>query len=213
MKKKPVYAFFKRCFDIFCSFFAIVLLLFPMLIVAIAIKIDSKGPVLFKQDRIGKNKKIFKILKFRSMYIDTDPNAPTHQLGNAKSHITKVGRFIRKTSIDELPQLFNILSGKMSFVGPRPALWNQDDLIAERDKYHANDVKVGLTGLAQISGRDELEIHVKAKLDGEYVEKRGFFYDIGLIFRTVFSVFKHDGVVEGGTGEMEKEKEEEAAIK
>ena len=213
MKKKPVYAFFKRCFDIFCSFFAIVLLLFPMLIVAIAIKIDSKGPVLFKQNRIGKNKKIFKILKFRSMYIDTDPNAPTHQLGNAKSHITKVGRFIRKTSIDELPQLFNILSGKMSFVGPRPALWNQDDLIAERDKYHANDVKVGLTGLAQISGRDELEIHVKAKLDGEYVEKRGFFYDIGLIFRTVFSVFKHDGVVEGGTGEMEKEKEEEAAIK
>lgn len=211
MKKKPFYAFFKRCFDIFCSFFAIVLLLFPMLIVAIAIKIDSKGPVLFKQDRIGKNKKIFKILKFRSMYIDTDPNAPTHQLGNAKSHITKVGRFIRKTSIDELPQLFNILSGKMSFVGPRPALWNQDDLIAERDKYHANDVKVGLTGLAQISGRDELEIPVKAKLDGEYVEKRGFFYDIGLIFKTVFSVFKHDGVVEGGTGEMEKREEEVVA--
>ena len=213
MKKKPFYAFFKRCFDIVCSFFAIVLLLFPMLIVAIAIKVDSKGPVLFKQDRIGKNKKIFKILKFRSMYIDTDPNAPTHQLGNAKSHITKVGRFIRKTSIDELPQLFNILSGKMSFVGPRPALWNQDDLIAERDKYHANDVKVGLTGLAQISGRDELEIPVKAKLDGEYVEKRGFFYDIGLIFKTVFTVFKSDGVVEGGTGAMEKEKEEEAAIK
>ena len=213
MKKKPFYAFFKRCFDIFCSFFAIVLLLFPMLIVAIAIKIDSKGPVLFKQDRIGKNKKIFKILKFRSMYIDTDPNAPTHQLGNAKSHITKVGRFIRKTSIDELPQLFNILSGKMSFVGPRPALWNQDDLIAERDKYHANDVKVGLTGLAQISGRDELEIPVKAKLDGEYVEKRGFFYDIGLIFKTVFSVFKSDGVVEGGTGELEREKEEEVVAK
>ena len=212
MKKKPVYAFFKRCFDIFCSFIAIVLLLFPMLIVAIAIKIDSKGPVLFKQDRIGKNKKIFKILKFRSMYIDTDPNAPTHQLGNAKSHITKVGRFIRKTSIDELPQLFNILSGKMSFVGPRPALWNQDDLIAERDKYHANDVKVGLTGLAQISGRDELEIPVKAKLDGEYVKKRGFFYDIGLIFKTVFSVFKSDGVVEGGTGAMEKEKEEKEEI-
>ena len=213
MKKKPLYAFFKRCFDIICSFFAIVLLFLPMLIVAIAIKIDSKGPVLFKQDRIGKNKKIFKILKFRSMYIDTDPNAPTHQLGNAKSHITRVGRFIRKTSIDELPQLFNILSGKMSFVGPRPALWNQDDLIAERDKYHANDVKVGLTGLAQISGRDELEIPVKAKLDGEYVKKRGFFYDIGLIFKTVFSVCKSDGVVEGGTGEIEKEKEEEAAIK
>ena len=209
MKKKPIYAFFKRCFDIVCSLIAIILLLLPMAIVAIAIKIDSKGPVLFKQDRIGKNKKIFKILKFRSMYIDTDPNAPTHQLGNANSHITKVGRFIRKTSIDELPQLFNILFGKMSFVGPRPALWNQDDLIAERDKYHANNVKVGLTGLAQISGRDELEIPVKAKLDGEYVEKRGFFYDIGLIFKTFFSVFKHEGVVEGGTGEMKKEKEED----
>lgn len=177
-----------------------------MIIVAIAIKCDSKGPVFFKQDRIGKNKKIFKILKFRSMYVDTDPNAPTHQLGNAKSHITKVGTFIRKTSIDELPQLFNIFVGQMSFVGPRPALWNQDDLVAERDKYHANDVKPGLTGLAQISGRDELEIPVKAKFDGEYVEKRGFFYDIGLIFRTAFSVFKHDGVVEGGTGELEKQK-------
>ena len=180
-----------------------------MLIVAIAIKCDSKGPVFFKQDRIGKNKKVFKILKFRSMYTDTDPNAPTHQLGNATSHITKVGAFIRKTSIDELPQLFNIFAGQMSFVGPRPALWNQDDLIAERDKYHANDVKPGLTGLAQISGRDELEIPVKAKFDGEYVEKRGFFYDIGLIFKTAFSVFKHEGVVEGGTGELEKEKKEE----
>ena len=179
-----------------------------MLIVAIAIKCDSKGPVFFKQDRIGKNKKIFKILKFRSMHTDTDPNAPTHQLGNATSHITKVGAFIRKTSIDELPQLFNIFVGQMSFVGPRPALWNQDDLVAERDKYHANDVKPGLTGLAQVSGRDELEIPVKAKFDGEYVEKRGFFYDIGLIFKTVFSVFKHEGVVEGGTGALKKEKKE-----
>ena len=208
MKKKPIYSFFKRCFDIFCSFLAIILLSLPMLIVAIAIKCDSKGPVFFKQDRIGKNKKIFKILKFRSMYTDTDPNAPTHQLGNATSHITKVGAFIRKTSIDELPQLFNIFVGQMSFVGPRPALWNQDDLVAERDKYHANDVKPGLTGLAQISGRDELEIPVKAKFDGEYVQKRGFFYDIGLIFRTVFSVFKHEGVVEGGTGKLEREKKE-----
>ena len=211
MKKKPFYSFFKRCFDIFCSLIAILVFALPMLIVAIAIKLDSKGPVLFKQKRIGRKKKTFTILKFRSMYIDTDPNSPTHQLGNAKSHITKVGRFIRKTSIDELPQLFNIFAGQMSFVGPRPALWNQDDLIAERDKYHANDVKVGLTGLAQISGRDELEIPVKAKLDGDYVEKRGFFYDIGLIFKTVFSVFKHDGVVEGGTGEMEKEEAVEGA--
>lgn len=209
MRKKPVYAFFKRIFDIVCSLIAIILLALPMLIVAIAIKCDSKGPVLFKQQRVGKKKKLFKIWKFRSMYIDTDPNAPTHQLGDATSHITKVGKFIRKTSIDELPQLFNILFGKMSFVGPRPALWNQDDLIAERDKYHANDIKPGLTGLAQISGRDELEIPVKAKLDGEYVKKRAFFYDIWLIIKTAFSVFKHEGVVEGGTGAMhEKENTE-----
>lgn len=204
MKKKLIYSFFKRVFDIICSFLAILLLAFPLLIVAIAIKCDSKGPVFFKQDRIGKKKKIFKILKFRSMYTDTDPNAPTHQLNNASSHITKVGKFIRKTSIDELPQLFNIFVGQMSFVGPRPALWNQDDLVAERDKYHANDIKPGLTGLAQISGRDELEIPVKAKFDGDYVQKRGFFYDIGILFKTFFSVFKHDGVVEGGTGEMHK---------
>ena len=209
MKKKPIYTFFKRAFDIFCSFIAILLLALPMLILAIAIKIDSKGPVFFKQDRIGKKKKIFKILKFRSMYTDTDPNAPTHQLNNANSHITKVGKFIRKTSLDELPQLFNIFVGQMSFVGPRPALWNQDDLVAERDKYHANDIKPGLTGLAQISGRDELDIPVKAKFDGIYVEKRGFFYDIGLLFKTFFSVFKHEGVVEGGTGELEKQKEEQ----
>ena len=208
MKKKPIYAFLKRLFDIICSLLAIIILFIPMLIVAIAIKCDSKGPVFFRQDRIGKRKKIFKILKFRSMYIDTDPNAPTHQLGNANSHITKVGKFIRKTSIDELPQLFNIFVGQMSFVGPRPALWNQDDLVAERDKYHANDIKPGLTGLAQISGRDELEIPVKAKFDGKYVEKRGFFYDIGLLFRTAFSVFKHDGVVEGGPGEIHKQEEE-----
>lgn len=204
-----IYSFFKRIFDIFCSLLAIIVLGIPMLIVAIAIKIDSKGPVLFKQDRVGKNKKIFKIWKFRSMFTNTDPNAPTHELGNATSHITKVGKFIRKTSIDELPQLFNILSGKMSIVGPRPALWNQYDLIAERDKYGANNIRPGLTGLAQISGRDELEISEKAKLDGEYMKKRGFFYDIGLIFRTIFSVFKHEGVVEGGTGELKKEEEKE----
>lgn len=204
-----IYSFFKRIFDIFCSLLAIIVLGIPMLIVAIAIKIDSKGPVLFKQDRVGKNKKIFKIWKFRSMFTNTDPNAVTHELGNATSHITKVGKFIRKTSIDELPQLFNILSGKMSIVGPRPALWNQYDLIAERDKYGANNIRPGLTGLAQISGRDELEISEKAKLDGEYMKKRGFFYDIGLIFRTIFSVFKHEGVVEGGTGELKKEEEKE----
>ena len=207
-RRKPIYAFFKRIFDIICSLLALILLFIPMLIVAIAIKCDSKGPVFFKQKRVGKNKKLFKILKFRSMYTDTDPNAPTHQLGNAKSHITKVGAFIRKTSIDELPQLINILFGQMSFVGPRPALWNQDDLIAERDKYYANNIKPGLTGLAQISGRDELEIPVKAKIDGDYTRKREFFYDIWLIIKTAFSVFKHDGVVEGGTGEIHKQEEE-----
>ena len=209
MKKKPVYSFFKRLFDLFGSLFAIILLFLPLVIVAIAIKIDSKGPIFFKQDRIGKNKKIFKIFKFRSMYTDTDPNSPTHKLGDASSHITKVGAFIRKTSIDELPQLLNIFVGQMSFVGPRPALWNQDDLVAERDKYHANDVKPGLTGLAQISGRDELEIVDKAKLDGEYITKRGFFYDIWLIIKTFISVFQHDGVVEGGTGAMNNENKDD----
>ena len=205
MKKKPIYSFFKRAFDIVFSLLSILLLSLPLLIVALAVKLDSRGPVFFSQERIGKNKTRFKILKFRSMYTDTDPNAPTHTLDDPEAHITKVGRFIRKTSIDELPQLFNILAGQMSFVGPRPALWNQDDLIAERDKYHANDIKPGLTGLAQISGRDELEIPVKAKFDGEYVRRRGVFYDLGLMFRTVFSVFRHEGVVEGGTGEMHKE--------
>ena len=213
MKKKPIYSFFKRIFDIVCSLLAIIIFALPMLIVAIAIKCDSKGPVLFKQERVGKNKKLFKIWKFRSMYTNTDPNAPTHQLGNANSHITRVGKFIRKTSIDELPQLFNILSGKMSFVGPRPALWNQYDLIEERDKYHANDIKPGLTGLAQVSGRDELEIPVKAKFDGEYVKKREFFYDIWLIIKTAFKVLKHDGVVEGGTGEIHKEETERQKVK
>ena len=205
MKKKPIYSFFKRAFDIVFSLLSILLLSLPLLVVALAVNLDSRGPVFFSQERIGKNKKRFRILKFRSMFTDTDPNAPTHTLDDPEAHITKVGRFIRKTSIDELPQLFNILAGQMSFVGPRPALWNQDDLIAERDKYHANDVKPGLTGLAQISGRDELEIPVKAKFDGEYVRRRGVFYDLGLMFRTVFSVFRHEGVVEGGTGEMHKE--------
>lgn len=213
MKKKPIYSFFKRIFDIVCSLLAIIIFALPMLIVAIAIKCDSKGPVLFKQERVGKNKKLFKIWKFRSMYTNTDPNAPTHQLGNANSHITKVGKFIRKTSIDELPQLFNILSGEMSFVGPRPALWNQYDLIEERDKYHANDIKPGLTGLAQVSGRDELEIPVKAKFDGEYVKKREFFYDIWLIIKTAFKVFKRDGVIEGGTSKMHKEEKEKVGAK
>ena len=194
--------FFKRLIDIVLSFFGIIILALPMLLVAIAIKCDSKGPVFFKQKRVGRNKKLFKILKFRTMRTDTPHDAPTHQLSDPKKWITKVGGFLRKTSLDEIPQIFNIFIGQMSIIGPRPALWNQDDLIEERDKYGANAVKPGLSGWAQINGRDELEIPVKAKLDGEYVQKMGFFFDCKCFFGTIFSVLKSDGVVEGGTGEL-----------
>lgn len=197
--------FLKRLFDLVLSFLGIIILLIPMAILAIAIKCDSKGPVFFKQKRIGKNKKIFTILKFRTMRTDTPHDAPTHELSDPTKWITRVGGFLRKTSLDEIPQIFNIFVGHMSIIGPRPALWNQDDLIAERDKYGANDVKPGLTGWAQINGRDELEIPVKAKLDGEYVEKMSFAFDCKCFFGTIKSVLKHDGVVEGGTGELHKE--------
>ncbi|MBQ1985856.1 MAG: sugar transferase [Clostridia bacterium] len=198
--------FFKRLIDIVLSLMGILVLAIPMLIVAVAIKIDDPGPALFKQKRVGKDKKLFWLYKFRSMKVDT-PDIPTHQLTNPDQYIIKIGKFIRKTSIDELPQLFNILKGDMSVIGPRPALWNQDDLIAERDKYHANDVRPGLTGWAQINGRDELEIPVKAKLDGEYIEKLSFGFDIKCFVGTVFSVLKSDGVVEGGTGKINEEKD------
>ena len=201
--------FFKRLIDIFLSFFGIVFLSLPMLIIAIAIKCDSKGPVFFKQKRVGIHKKHFNILKFRTMRTDTPHDAPTHELSDPKRWITKVGGFLRKTSLDELPQLFNIFGGSMSVIGPRPALWNQFDLIEERDKYGANDVKPGLTGWAQINGRDELEIPLKAKLDGEYVEKMSFGFDCKCFFGTIKSVLKSDGVVEGGTGELEKQKKEQ----
>lgn len=201
--------FFKRMIDVFISFFGILFLALPMLVIALAIKIDSKGPVLFKQKRIGKNKKLFNILKFRTMRIDTPHDAPTHELQDPKKWITKVGGFLRKTSLDELPQIFNIFVGQMSIIGPRPALWNQYDLIEERDKYGANDIKPGLTGWAQINGRDELEIDVKAKFDGEYVEKMSFAFDIKCFFGTILSVLKHEGVVEGGTGELHKNDQEE----
>ncbi len=202
--------FLKRLFDIVLSLGAIIVLALPMLIIALAIKIDSKGPVLFKQKRVGKNKKHFNILKFRTMRTDTPHDAPTHELSDPTKWITKVGAFLRKTSLDELPQIFNIFVGQMSILGPRPALWNQYDLIEERDKYGANSVRPGLTGWAQINGRDELEIPIKAKFDGEYIEKlnAGFFsgikMDIRCFFGTVFSVLRSDGVVEGGTGEMHK---------
>lgn len=200
--------YFKRFIDVVLSGFGIVVLAIPMLIVAMIIKIDSPGNVLFKQERVGKNKKSIYILKFRSMRSDAPKNVPTHLLADPDIYITKVGKFIRKTSIDELPQIFCIFMGSMSIIGPRPALFNQTDLIAERDKYGANDITPGLTGLAQIRGRDELPIDVKAKLDGEYVEKMSFWFDVKLFFGTIFSVLKSDGVVEGGTGQLEKEKEE-----
>ncbi|MBR3685856.1 MAG: sugar transferase [Clostridia bacterium] len=197
----------KRIIDLILATVGIIILSLPMLLIAIAIKIDSKGPVIFKQKRVGIHKKHFMILKFRTMRTDTPHDAPTHELSDPKKWITKVGGFLRKTSLDELPQLFNIWIGNMSVIGPRPALWNQFDLIDERDKYGANDVRPGLTGWAQINGRDELEIDVKAKLDGEYVEKMSFGFDVKCFFGTVKSVMKSDGVVEGGTGEMKKEAE------
>jgi len=176
-----------------------------LLILVVAIKLDSPGPVLFRQKRVGIHKSHFYILKFRTMRIDTPKDMPTHLLQNPDQWITKVGAFLRKTSLDELPQIFNILKGQMSVIGPRPALWNQYDLLEERDKYGANDVMPGLTGWAQINGRDELPIAVKAKLDGEYVEKMSFLFDVKCFFGTIVSVLKHDGVVEGGTGTLEKE--------
>ena len=197
--------FVKRALDIVLSFVGISLLAPVLLILMIAIKIDSPGPVFFTQKRVGLHKTHFQILKFRTMRIDTPKDTPTHLLENPEQWITRVGKFLRRTSLDELPQIFNIFVGQMSIVGPRPALWNQFDLIAERDKYGANDVVPGLTGWAQINGRDELEIPVKAKLDGEYVEKLSFGFDAKCVFGSVSAVINKKGVVEGGTGAMEKE--------
>ena len=203
--------FGKRLLDIILSACGIVVLAPLWLILAIAIKLDDPGPVFFKQKRIAQDKngqkQFFQIFKYRSMKMCTPRDTPTHLLENPEQYITKVGGFLRKTSLDELPQIFNIFCGQMSIIGPRPALWNQDDLYEERSKYGANAVKPGLTGWAQINGRDELEIPVKAKLDGEYVERMSFGFDVKCFFGTVTSVLKHDGVVEGGTGTIEKEKE------
>jgi O-antigen biosynthesis protein WbqP len=192
----------KRVIDIILSLLGLIVLSPILLILIIAIKIDSRGPVLFKQKRVGIHKSHFNILKFRTMRIDTPKDTPTHLLENPDQWITKVGKFLRKTSLDELPQIWNIFVGQMSIIGPRPALWNQYDLIEERDKYGANDVPVGLTGWAQINGRDELPIEVKAKLDGEYVDNIGFVMDVRCFFGTIVSVLKSDGVVEGGTGTL-----------
>ncbi|MBK5442706.1 sugar transferase [Peribacillus sp. TH24] len=195
-----MYLKIKRLIDIILSLIGLIILSPIFLILILAIKLDSKGPVLFKQKRVGINKTHFNILKFRTMKIDTPKDTPTHLLQNPEQYITKMGKFLRKTSLDELPQIWNIFVGNMSIIGPRPALWNQYDLIEERGKYGANDVPPGLTGWAQINGRDEIPIEVKAQLDGEYVEKISFWMDVKCFFGTIVSVVKSDGVVEGGTG-------------
>ena len=201
----------KRIIDIVLSFIGLVILSPVFLVLCIAIIVDDPGPVFFSQKRVGKNKHYFKLHKFRSMKMSTPHDVPTHMLENPEHYITKVGKFLRKSSLDELPQICDILLGRMAIIGPRPALWNQDLLTAERDKYGANDIRPGLTGLAQISGRDELEIPVKAKLDGEYAQKLGaggfqaFMFDCKCFVGTVFSVAKADGVVEGGTGNMKRQ--------
>lgn len=213
----------KRVFDLVLSGIAIVVLAIPMLIIAVVIKIDDPGPVLFKQKRVGKKKNgeltYFMIWKFRSMKMSTPHDTPTHLLENPEQYITRVGRFIRKTSLDELPQIYQVFTSRLSVVGPRPALWSQEDLIAEREKYGANDIKPGITGWAQINGRDELEIDVKAKFDGEYAAAlnagrfRGLVMDMKCLFGTVVCVLKSEGVVEGGTGEMKKKAEREVTAK
>lgn len=212
----------KRLLDILISGVAIVVLAVPMLIIALAIKIDDPGPVLFRQKRVGRNQNgktsYFMIWKFRSMKMCTPHDVPTHLLENPEQYITRVGKFIRKTSLDELPQIYQVFAGKLSCVGPRPALWSQYDLIEEREKYGANDVTPGITGWAQINGRDELEIHVKARFDGEYAEAlnagfwKGFAMDVKCFFGTFISVLRSDGVVEGGTGELKKQEEKKETI-
>lgn len=187
----------KRLLDILLSMTGLIVLLPFIILIIIAIKLDSKGPILFKQERVGIHKQHFKILKFRTMKIETPKNTPTHLLVNPEKWITKVGKFLRKTSLDELPQIINILKGEMSVVGPRPALWNQYDLIALRDLYGANDVPVGLTGWAQINGRDELNIEIKAKFDGYYAKEIGFLIDMKCFFLTIFKILRSEGVVEG----------------
>lgn len=194
----------KRILDFILSLCALIVLFPIFLIIALWIKADSKGPVFFQQKRVGIGQRHFHILKFRTMRTDAPHDMPTHLLSNPDAFITKSGHFLRKTSLDELPQIINILKGEMSIVGPRPALWNQYDLIEEREKYKANDVRPGLTGWAQVNGRDELEIPVKAKLDGEYVQRLSFAMDVKCFLKTIANVLSHKGVVEGGTGAMDQ---------
>ena len=203
-----MYKIIKRVIDFIFALFGGILLFPLFMIIIAAIKFDSRGPILFRQKRIGKRKKHFYILKFRTMKIDTPNDKPTHLLECPDKYITRVGKFLRRTSLDELPQIWNIFIGEMSIIGPRPALWNQYDLISERDKYGANDILPGLTGWAQINGRDELEIFEKAKLDGDYVSRMSFLFDCRCFLGTFLSVLRHDGVIEGGTGTLNKRKKE-----
>lgn len=202
-----MYRILKNLVDRITAFLGLLILMPVFIVLIVAIKVDSRGPIFFKQKRVGIHKSHFYIIKFRTMYVDTPKDTPTHLLQNPEQYITKVGKFLRKTSLDELPQIINILKGDMSIVGPRPALWNQYDLIAERDKYGANDIMPGLTGWAQINGRDELAIPEKARLDGEYVQKQGLLMDIRCILGTIISVIKSDGVLEGGTGVLDDKKD------
>lgn len=201
--------FFKRLIDIVLSLAGLILASWLYLLIIIAIKIDDPGPVFFTQKRVGKGKSFFQLAKFRSMKMSTPHDTPTHLLENPDQYITRVGCFLRKSSLDEIPQLWNILKGDMSVIGPRPALWNQYDLIKERDKYGANDIRPGLSGWAQICGRDELEIKDKARLDGEYVQKMSFLFDCRCFFGTAIGALRGDGVVEGGTGEIHKKEDAE----
>lgn len=203
-----MYIKIKRAIDFTLSLIGLIVLSPLFVVLAIWIKSNSEGPVFFRQKRVGKDKTFFHIYKFRTMMTNTPADMPTHLLTDPEAFITKSGKFLRKTSLDELPQLINILKGEMAVIGPRPALWNQDDLVAERDKYRANDVLPGLTGWAQINGRDELPIPIKAKLDGDYVKNISFLFDVKCIFGTITSVLRSDGVVEGGTGVIEKAKED-----
>ena len=201
--------FWKRVMDILLSLAALLVLWPVFAVISLAVVLDDPGPVFFAQKRVGRYKRYFQMYKFRSMKMATPHDVPTHLLENPEQYITRVGKMLRKTSLDELPQIWNILRGDMSIIGPRPALWNQEDLVAERDKYGANDVRPGLSGWAQINGRDELPIDVKAKLDGEYVKKLSLGFDLKCLLGTVVSVIRSDGVLEGGTGELEKRKEKQ----
>lgn len=203
----------KRILDVTLATIGLIAASWLYIIIMLLILVDDPGPVFFFQKRIGKDKKYFKLIKFRSMKMSTPHDTPTHLLSNPDQYITRVGRVLRKTSLDEIPQLWNILKGDMSVIGPRPALWNQDDLVQERDKYNANTIRPGLSGWAQIHGRDELEIVDKARLDGEYVQKMSFLFDCRCFFGTAISALRGDGVVEGGTGEIDKMREDKGKLR